>query len=154
MAHQPGLPKSGGSQKTQAIGLMLVRITAGTYLFFIGLQKISWLLDSTPLANQLQTWLSQSTAISRWYVERLMPGIPLFARLVPLGEMLGGLALILGFWTRLAAGFAFLMVLNFQLAGGAMFHYAYLSDATGLPYLGALLALAIGGGRLPLSIRR
>ena len=66
----------------------------------------------------------------------------------------GGLALILGFWTRLAAGFAFLMVLNFQLAGGAMFHYAYLSDATGLPYLGALLALAIGGGRLPLSIRK
>jgi uncharacterized membrane protein YphA (DoxX/SURF4 family) len=73
---------------------------------------------------------------------------------VPLGEMLGGLALVAGFWTRLAAGCAFLMVLNFQLAQGAMFHVAYLTDATGLPYLTALLGLTFGGGRLPLSISK
>ena len=154
MAQQTGLPKSGGSQKAQAAGLMIVRLGAGIYLFFIGLHKISWLLDSTPLANQLSSWLSQSTPVSRWYLERIMPGTPLFARLVPIGEMLGGLALVAGFWTRLAAGCAFLMVLNFQLAQGAMFHVAYLTDATGLPYLGALLGLTIGGGRLPLSISK
>ena len=44
-----------------------------------------------------------SHAVSRWYLERLMPGAPVFARSVPLGAMLGGLALTLGFWTRLAA---------------------------------------------------
>jgi uncharacterized membrane protein YphA (DoxX/SURF4 family) len=154
MAHQPGLPKTGRSQQAQAAGLMIVRVTSGVYLFFIGVHKITWLLDSTPLANQLSSWLSQSNPINRWYLERIMPGTPLFARLVPLGEMLGGAALIAGFWTRLAAGFAFLMVLNFQLAQGAMWHYAYLTDATGLPYLGALLALSIGGGRLPLSVRK
>jgi|HubBroStandDraft_6_1064221.scaffolds.fasta_scaffold852143_2 uncharacterized membrane protein YphA (DoxX/SURF4 family) len=154
MAHQTGSPKSGRSEEALAGGLMIVRVTAGIYLFFVGLHKISWLLDSTPLVNQLSSWLSESTPINRWYLERLMPGTPLFARLVPLGEMLGGLALLAGFWTRMAAGCAFLMVLNFQLAQGVMFHYAYLTDATGLPYIGALLGLTIGGGRLPLSIRK
>ena len=150
----PGVPKSVGSTRAQAAGLVLVRLTAGIYLFFVGLRKVSWLLDSTPLATQLSLWLSQATPLSRWYLERLMPGEPVFARLVPLGEMIGGLALCLGFWTRLAAGLAFLMVVNFQLAAGAMFHYTYLSDATGLPFLGALMALTIGGARLPLSVRR
>jgi uncharacterized membrane protein YphA (DoxX/SURF4 family) len=152
MAHQAGLRKTGASEQAQAAGLMIVRVTAGTYLFSVGLHKISWLLDSTPLAVQLSSWLSQATPMNRWYLERIMPGTPLFARFVPLGEMFGGLALVVGFWTRLVAGFAFLMVLNFQLAQGAMFHYGYLSDATGLPYLGALFGLAIGGRRLPLSI--
>jgi uncharacterized membrane protein YphA (DoxX/SURF4 family) len=149
----PATPKSVG-QKGQAVGLMLVRISVGVYLFFLGLNKASWLLDSTPLANQLSAWFAQATPASRWYLERIMPGIPLFARLIPLGEMAGGLALIFGFWTRLAAGMSFLMVLNFQLAGEAMLEYGYLTEAKGLPLLGALLGLAIGGGRLPLSIRK
>jgi uncharacterized membrane protein YphA (DoxX/SURF4 family) len=149
----PATPKSGG-HKGQAAGLLMIRVSVGIYLFFLGLNKASWLLDSTPLANQLSIWFAQATPASRWYLERIMPGIPLFARLVPLGEMVGGLALVFGFWTRLAAGLSFLMVLNFQLAGEAMFKYAYLTDAKGLPLLGALLALAIGGGRLPMSLRR
>jgi uncharacterized membrane protein YphA (DoxX/SURF4 family) len=154
MAHHPGTQKSGGSQKAQAAGLMLIRVTVGAYLFFVGLRKASWLLDSSPLAGQLSLWLSQATRVNRWYLERVMPGAPVFARLVPLGEMIGGVALVLGFWTRLVAGLVFLMVLNFQLAGAAMFKFDYLIDATGLPLLGALLGLAIGGGRLPLSVRK
>jgi uncharacterized membrane protein YphA (DoxX/SURF4 family) len=149
----PATPKSGG-QKRQAVGLMLVRISVGVYLFFLGLNNVSWLLDSAPLANQLSAWFARATPASRWYLERIMPGIPLFARLVPLGEMAGGLALIFGFWTRLAAGMSFFMVLNFQLAGEAMLEYRYLTDAKGLPLLGALLGLAIGGGRLPWSLRK
>ena len=37
------------------------------------------------------------------------------------------------------------MVLSLQLGAGAMFRYAYLMDASGLPLVGALLALMIGG---------
>lgn len=147
-------PIKGGGQKGQGIGLMLVRISVGVFLFFQGLSKISWVIDSGPLSVQLGQWFEQAPPVSRWYLERLMPGTPLFARLVPLGEIMAGLALVLGFWTRLAAGLAFLMVLNFQVASAAFYRFSYLTDAMGLPVLGALLGLAIGGGRLPLSLRK
>jgi uncharacterized membrane protein YphA (DoxX/SURF4 family) len=133
---------------------MLVRVSVGVFLFFQGLSKISWLIDSGPLSVQLGQWFEQAPLVSRWYLERLMPGTPIFARLVPLGEMMSGLALALGFWTRLTAGLAFLMVLNFQVAGAAFYRFSYLTDALGLPVLGSLLGLAIGGGRLPLSLRK
>jgi uncharacterized membrane protein YphA (DoxX/SURF4 family) len=147
-------PARAGGQKGPGVGLMLVRITVGIFLFFQGFNKISWLIDSGPLSAQLAQWFEQGPPASRWYVERLLPGAPIFARLVPLGEIMAGLALTVGFWTRLAAGLAFLMVLNFQIAGGAFYRFSYLSDSTGLPVLGALLGLAIGGARLPLSLRK
>jgi uncharacterized membrane protein YphA (DoxX/SURF4 family) len=140
--------------KAQAAALTIIRITTGMYFFFLGLGKISWLFNSAPLVSQLSTWLSQSSVLSRWYLERVLPGAPLFARLLPLGEMAAGLALAVGFWTRLAATVAFVIVLNVQFASGEMFHYGYLSAARGLPVLGSLLALGIGGGRLPLSLRK
>jgi uncharacterized membrane protein YphA (DoxX/SURF4 family) len=142
------------SPKAQTIALTLIRITSGIYLFFLGLNKIAWLFNSAPLVGQLSAWLSQSGPMTRWYLERVVPGAPLFARLLPLGEMVTGLSLALGVWTRLAAIVAFVIVLNVQFAAGAMFHYAYLTEARGLPVLGSLLALAIGGGRLPLSLRK
>ena len=64
-----------------------------------------------------------------------------------------GLALVLGFWTPLFAFVAFFMALNFQIASGALFKYSFLTSGYGLPVLGATLALAIGGVRLPWSIR-
>src|SRR5882724_8985292 len=124
MAHYAGAQKAGSSQKAQAAGLAIIRLTAGAFLFFMGIRKAAWLLDSSPLASQLSQWLAAATPLNRWYLERVMPGVPVFARLVPLGEIAGGLALFLGFWTRLVAGLVFLMVLNFQLAGGAMFKVA------------------------------
>lgn len=154
MSHQPGGQSSGGSKTAPAVGLMLVRLAVGVYLLSMGVSKASWLLDSTSLANQLSLWLLHASPLSRWYLERIMPGTPVFARLVPLGEMVGGLALFLGFWTRLAAVVLLLMVLNFQLAAGAMFSYAYLTNANGIPLLGALLGLTLGGGRLPLTLRK
>jgi len=76
-----------------------------------------------------------------------------FARLVPIGEMTSGLALIAGFWTPLFAFVAFFMALNFQFASGALFQYKALTNPYVFPVLGATLALALGGVRLPWSIR-
>ena len=55
-----------------------------------------------------------------------IPGTPLFARLVPLGELATGLALIVGFWTRMAAIVGFLMVLNFHFATSAFWSIRFL----------------------------
>jgi uncharacterized membrane protein YphA (DoxX/SURF4 family) len=151
MAH-PGFQKSGG-QKGQAIALVVIRICVGTYLFFLGLHKLPWLLDAKPLSDRLALWLVDATPASRWYLERMMPGVPVFARLVPIAEMAGGLALVLGFWTRVAAGLSLLMILNFQIAAAEIFKFTYLTNPNGLPLVGALLGLVVGGRRLPLSLR-
>ena len=136
MANPLGVQRPS-SPRLQAAGLMVIRVAVGAYLFFAGLSKASWLLDSSPWTNQLSQWLTEATPISRWYL-----------------EMLGGLALAVGFWTRLAASLCLVMVLNVQLAAAAMFKYSYLADAAGLPLVGALLGLMIGGAKLPLSLRR
>lgn len=151
MVHPPGQKSAGG--KGQAASLTIIRICVGMFIFFFGFDKAWWLLDSTPLLTQLSSWLTDAPPISRWYLERMMPGAPVFARVLPSGLMLGGFALVLGFWTRMAAALALLMVLSLQLAAGSMFRYPYLSDPGGLPVVGALVALIVGAGKLPLSLR-
>jgi uncharacterized membrane protein YphA (DoxX/SURF4 family) len=146
-----GAPAASGPAAT---GLRVLSMFLGVFFIFEGLGKIAWLTDSGPLAGALQGWLKEAVPTSRWYLETLaIPGVPMFARLVPLGELLGGSALLAGFWTRGAAFAAFLMVLNFHVASGAIFQYRFLTNGFGLPVLGGLLALAIGGSRLPWSIR-
>jgi uncharacterized membrane protein YphA (DoxX/SURF4 family) len=139
-----------------ALGLRLLAVMLG--VFFIGMSssKIAWLTDSGILLNKFQMiFLPKAPPIVRWYLETVcIPGTPLFARLVPLGEMATGLALILGFWTRMAAIVAFLMVLNFHFATSAFWSIDFLRDGTGLPVLGGLLAVAINGSRLPFTVSR
>jgi uncharacterized membrane protein YphA (DoxX/SURF4 family) len=144
--------KRTGGSTGQRYGLAILRILVGVFFLFHGIERLRWLVDSGPLAAQVAQFMKEATSLNRWYVERLLPGLPVFARLVVLGELSAGLALIAGFWTRLAAGSAFLMVLNFHVAGGTLFHYAFLTNGYGLPVLGALLALTFGGGRLPWSV--
>jgi uncharacterized membrane protein YphA (DoxX/SURF4 family) len=137
-----------------AFGLRLLAVMLG--IFFIGMSssKIAWLTDSGILLNKFQMiFLPKAPPIVRWYLETVcIPGTPLFARLVPLGEMATGLALILGFWTRMAAIVALLMVLNFHFATSAFWSIDFLRDGTGLPVLGGLLAVAINGSRLPFTV--
>ena len=93
--------------------------------------------------------------LSRWYLDTVaIPGAPVFARVVPIAELSAGAALILGFRVRLAAILTFLMVLNFHFASDLIFRYSYLINAYGLPILGGLLALAIGGRQLPFSLSK
>ena len=143
-----------GSAGPGAAGLRVLAVFLGVFLIFEALGKLAWLGDSGHLSRQLQGWLKEAPPSSRWYLETFaIPGVPMFARLVMLGEFAGGLALVFGFWTRIAAIAAFLMVLNFHFASGRIFEYAFLTNGYGLPVLGGLLALAIGGTRLPWSVK-
>jgi uncharacterized membrane protein YphA (DoxX/SURF4 family) len=135
-------------------GLRLLAMFLGVFLIFEGVGKLAWFSDSALLQGALQGWLKDAPPTSRWYLETFaIPGVPMFARLVPFGELAAGVALVVGFWTRMAALFAFLMVLNFHVASGAIFQYRFLTNGFGLPVLGGLLALAVGGSRLPWSAR-
>ena len=140
----------------QGTGLTLLRICIGIFFIFEGLGKIRWFTDPSMLAGQLDGWLHAvpPASLSQLYLQRVaIPGVAIFARLVPLGEMTSGLAMVLGFWTPFFAFVAFFMALNFQVASGALFQYSFLTNGYGLPVLGSTLALAVGGVRLPGSIR-
>ena len=140
----------------QGFGLTILRICIGVFFFFMGIGKIRWFADSSLLARQLAGWLHAAApgSLSLWYLEHIAtPGLAVFARLVPLGEMSVGAALVVGFWTPVAAFVAFFMALNFQVASGAIVQYSFLTSGYGLPVLGATLALVVGGGRLKWSLR-
>jgi len=135
------------------MGLVVVRMALGVFFLFEGIGKIGWLADSGFLTGTLSGWLSEAPSLSRAYLENVaIPGAPVFARLVPLGELGAGLALFLGFRTRLAAVLAFLMVLSFHFASGALFRYAFLTNGYALPVLGGLSGLFVHRSRLPWSL--
>jgi uncharacterized membrane protein YphA (DoxX/SURF4 family) len=133
----------------------VLALLLGGYLVFNGLQKIAWFTDSSILAERLNAWLQNAAPGTRWYIDTIArPGVPMFARLVPLVELSTGAAIMLGFWTRLAAALGLVLVVNLHLARGFFYEWAFLADGTGLPVLGGLLALTLGGARLPFSVSK
>jgi len=136
-------------------GLSLLRICIGIFFVFEAVGKFSWFADPSILGRQLDGWLHAVPAgsWSQMFLQRVaIPGSAVFARLVPLGELSSGIALVIGFWTPLFALIAFAMALTFQFASGALFKYTILTSGYGLPVLGATLGLTIGGARLPWSV--
>lgn len=135
--------------------LVCVRVTLGIFFLFEGWDKLPWVSDSAPLTSILNRWSETASPHSRWYIQTVaLPGAPVFARLVFFGEVFAGLALIFGFWARIAAAITFLLVLNIHLAHSTLFQLSFFSRGDGLPVIGGLLALAIGGNRLPLSLTK
>jgi uncharacterized membrane protein YphA (DoxX/SURF4 family) len=129
-----------------AAGLTILRICIGIFFVFEGIGKLGWLTDRSVLAEQLRNWsqVASTASLNHRYLERIaIPGVTFFARLVPLGELISGAALVAGFQTRLFAFVAFFMALNFQFASGALFNYSFLTSGYGLPVLGSTLALAL-----------
>ena len=140
----------------QGTGLTILRIMIGVFFVFEGMGKLRWFTDTSILAARFAEWDQAAAAgsASAWYLSHIaVPGTAIFARLVPLGEICGGLALVMGLWTPVVAFLAFFMVLNIHVASGALFKYSFLTNGFGLPVLGSTLALAIGGVRLRWSIR-
>lgn len=150
-----GRSSGAGGSAAAVLGLRLLAVALGVFFLSMGLNKLAWLTDSDILMQKLQMFLKTASPATRWYIETIAtPGVPLFARIVPIAELSTGVALIVGFWTRLAAALAFLMVLNFHVATGDIFTRAFLLDGAGPPVLGALIALMIGGGKLPWTVSK
>jgi len=72
---------------------------------------------------------------------------------VPAVEFICGVALLVGFSTPIFAFIAFVMVLNYHIASGAIFEPSFLANRSGLPVLASTLGLAVGGIRLRWSLR-
>ena len=136
-----------------AAGLRVLSLALGVFFLFMGLDKIPWLGDPGLLTRQLHDWLANAPPPSRWYIQTIaIPGSAVFAPLVLVGELTVAAALLCGFQVRLAAVAGLFMVLNFHFAMGVLLRFSYLWNGYGPPVLGGLLALAIGGARLPFSV--
>jgi uncharacterized membrane protein YphA (DoxX/SURF4 family) len=136
------------------MALRLLSLAMGLFLLFMGLDKLAWFADSSLLVRQLEEWRGMVRPPSRWYLETIaLPGAPVFARVVPLAELAAAVALLLGVRVRLAAGLALLMIVNFHFAADVLFRVSYLTNAYGPPVIGSLLALTVGGTRLPFTPR-
>jgi uncharacterized membrane protein YphA (DoxX/SURF4 family) len=138
------------------VALTVLRLFIGAYFLNAGLGKLAWFADASLLTQQFANWSRAvpDASLSQWYLDRIaIPGVAVFARLVPLGEISIGVTLLAGLWTPVVAAVALLMVLNIHFASGVLFRYSSLVNGLVLPMLGGLLTLIVGGTRLPLSIR-
>jgi uncharacterized membrane protein YphA (DoxX/SURF4 family) len=141
--------------KSPGWGLTALRLCLGVFFLFQGIGKLGWFSSADVLRERLVEWAQSAPPVSRAYIETVcMPGVELFARLVPLGEFAVAAAFLLGGYTRTAALMGLAMILNFHFASGLIFTYGYLTNGYGPPVIGGLLALALGGASLPLSVRR
>jgi len=135
------------------MALRVLSVCLGLFVLFMGVDKLDWLTSTEPLLELFNEWLGRAPAASRWYLETIaIPGVSIFARLVPIAELTIGIALLVGFHVRIAAAVMLFMVLNFHFASDVMFHYSYLINAYGFPIIGGLLALATGGNKLPWTV--
>jgi uncharacterized membrane protein YphA (DoxX/SURF4 family) len=139
--------KGGTAGSALDVPLCILRVSLGIFMIAKGLDKLAWFAHPNILAVKLHAFMAKATPANRWYVALLIPGTAVFARLVPLGELGSGVALIVGRFTRLASVLALLMILNFHLATGALFRADFPSDGQAFPVLGGLLAIALAGRR-------
>src|SRR5919106_4398790 len=96
----------------QRLGLTLLRVCIGVFFIFEGLGKIGWFTNTAILSGTFSEWARSAApeSISAWYLHRIaVPGVALFARLVPLGELSAGIALVAGVWPRPFPLVAFIM---------------------------------------------
>jgi len=139
----------------EATGLAALRVCLGVFTLADAFFKLRWLINSEGFATRASEWAKNANPWNTGFLHHVvLPYVAILSRVVLIGEVCVGLGLLLGIFTRPLAIIAFLMVLVFQFATGTLFHpELFVRDGLGLPLLGGLLALAIGAGRLPWSLK-
>jgi uncharacterized membrane protein YphA (DoxX/SURF4 family) len=137
-----------------AIALRVLALGLGVFFVAMSMNKVAWLINASLLSDRLVGWVPAASLSVRWYLDTVaLPAAPMLARAIPISEFCVGLSFVIGLWIRPAAAIALFLVLNFHFGTGAMYAWEFLRDGTGPPVLAGLVALMIGGRRLPLTIR-
>ena len=130
--------------------LVLLRVYLGAVFLIAGLPKIQG--DFTP---RLVEFLNQVALqrghpfYQRFIQDVVLPNATAFAALVSWGEVLVGVALILGLLTRFSAAAALVLLVNYIFAKGAWFWMPSSNDAA---FAAISLALLIGAAGRTLGL--
>jgi len=106
-----------------AQGLAVLRAAFGLYFVVSALNKLAtgWLTSGEPLTRFVGRNLEQSPAVYASFLDGMvLPNAMTFGQLVVLGELVAGLSLYLGLFTRLGGLVGAWLVLNFMLAKGLL----------------------------------
>lgn len=99
-------------------GIALIRAWIGFSFLMAGLNKLLMPNFEATLRAQLTEWVASNPFA--WYAGLMktvfIPNVHVFAALVPVGEVLTGVGLLLGALTPLCALSGFVMVMNYYLA--------------------------------------
>jgi thiosulfate dehydrogenase [quinone] large subunit len=118
------------------------RIAIGLFFLAQGLNKLEWYSSSEFLRTSLDRYAQSPPALTSFYQKHVAyPGIEAWSRMIPTGEMLIGVALIVGLLTQPTLIIAVLLVLNFHLANGNLFSSQFLSNPYALVLLSSLVVL-------------
>ena len=135
-----------------AMALRIVTLGLGIFFLAMSYNKLAWFGEPSQLTQRLERWLPDAAPYARVYLQALaIPGAELFARIVPIAELLTALSMLTGLYMRIAAAAALFMILNFHTATSSFSSADFLGDATGPPMFAALIAVIVAGRGLPLS---
>ncbi len=122
--------------------IAFLRIAIGIFFVAQGLNKLEWYTTSEFLRTSIDRYSLNAAPVSAWYQKHVAyPGIEAWARMIPTGEMLVGIALVLGLLTRAALISALALVLNYHLTNGTLFTTAFFSNPYAFVILSCLLFL-------------
>jgi uncharacterized membrane protein YphA (DoxX/SURF4 family) len=125
--------------------LVLLRVYLGVVFVLAALPKLQ--RNSTPdfIGFMEHVALSRAHPLYQDAVRNIiLPNAWAFASLISWGEMLVGITLILGLFTRFSAAVALLLSMNYMLARGGWFWSPWSNDAAHLVIAMALLLGAAG----------
>jgi uncharacterized membrane protein YphA (DoxX/SURF4 family) len=98
-------------------GLVLVRIVTGGILLTAGWSKLENGVDESLVLHTQQAFANAPSMVKAWGQNVVLPHPWFFAHLILWGELLGGLALFLGAFTRPVGLAVAFMFANFFFAG-------------------------------------
>jgi thiosulfate dehydrogenase [quinone] large subunit len=130
-----------------------LRIAIGFFFIAQGLNKLDWYTTSEFLRTSLDRYSQNPPSLSLWYQQHVAyPGIEAWSRMIPTGEMLIGIALVLGLLTRATLIIATALVVNYQLTSGTLFAFSFFSNPYALVVLACLLFLLASRAESAFSI--
>ena len=122
--------------------IAFLRIVVGLFFLGQGINKLDWYASSEFLRTSLDRYAQNAPSFTLWYQNHVAyPGIEVWARMIPTGEMLIGIALILGLLTAPTLFVALALVLNYHLANGSLFSNGLIYNPFGLLLISNLIVL-------------
>jgi NADH dehydrogenase len=124
--------------------ILLLRLAVAIFFLYLGYTKMSngWLTSTDRLEKSLLSFGHNAPPASRWYIEHVgLPGVGLWAKLIPFGEAALGISLLLGLLVRLSTFIGILTVLNFHLTNGTLLSAGFLGNPWAILVIASLLVL-------------